>query len=85
MTMKLMKRKATLSGVVTIEDADELLQWFQNKSYTEVDLADLTHLHSAPLQILMSACPKVKSWPKEIGLSLWLQTALDKSSIPQES
>ena len=84
MTMRLLKRRAVLSDSLAIEDAEELQQWFKGKDRTELDMAALNHIHSAPLQVLMAAQPRVIAWPDQLGLSQWLQTCLGDAVIKEE-
>ncbi|WP_028294628.1 hypothetical protein [Oceanobacter kriegii] len=84
MTMRLLKRRAVLSDTLAIEDADELLAWFKDKDRTELDMSALEHIHSAPLQVLMAAQPKVIAWPERLGLSQWLQTCLGNAALKEE-
>lgn len=67
---------ATLTDIVTVEDAEPLLTWLQANPDGELDLAGLTHLHAANLQVLMAAKPKISAWPQDDSLSLWLSRSL---------
>ena len=73
------KNLAVFSDVVSVEDAEALLEWMQKKSAARVDLSACTHLHPANLQVLMAAKSVVSDWPKDIGLASWLGYAL---SVP---
>ena len=84
MTMRLLKRRAILSDTLAIEDADELLDWFKDKDRTELDISALNHIHSAPLQVLIAAQPKIIAWPEQLGLSHWLQTCLGDAASKEE-
>ena len=84
MAMRLLKRRAVLSDHLAIEDAEELLQWFQGKDRAELDVSNLIHIHSAPLQVLIAAQPKVIAWPEQLGLSQWLQSCLGREQSRQE-
>ena len=70
------KNLAVFSDVVSVEDAEALLEWMQKKSAARVDLSACTHLHPANLQVLMAAKPVISSWPKDAGLASWLKPAL---------
>jgi hypothetical protein len=65
-----------LSGVVTVEDAEALLDGLQKKPGTAVDFSACEHLHPASLQVLMAAGAAVVAWPADAGLAMWLQSAL---------
>jgi hypothetical protein len=76
MTIAYKKSLATFSDVVSVEEAETLLEWLQKKTAARVDLAACTHLHPANLQVLMVAKPAVSAWPNDAGLAAWLATAL---------
>ncbi len=65
--------------IVSVEDAEGLLEWLQGRKEPQVDLATCTHLHAANLQVLMAARPAVNAWPAEADLSAWLKAALEKA------
>jgi hypothetical protein len=67
---------ATFSDVVSVEEAEALLEWLQNNSAARVDLSACTHLHPANLQVLMVAKPAISAWPTDAGLATWLTSAL---------
>jgi anti-anti-sigma regulatory factor len=77
MPIEFKKQKLVLQGAVTVEEAESLLEWLQNKPTARADLSACTHLHTANLQVLMAAKTKVASWPTEPDLRVWLQTALN--------
>ena len=70
------KKTAFFETLVTVEDAEDLLQWIQKNPQGKVDLSGCTHLHAANLQVLMAAGCSVIGWPKDANLSAWLQSAL---------
>jgi hypothetical protein len=76
MPIKFIKNKVVFDDIVSVEDAEILLEWLQNKHAVKVDLSACTHLHAANLQVLMAAKTLVASWPKDAGLRSWLETAL---------
>lgn len=65
-----------LADIITVEDAEGLLEWLQNNPKGKVDLSECTHLHAANLQALVAAQPAVAAWPHDANLRLWLQSAL---------
>jgi hypothetical protein len=77
MAHKLMKRRIQLSDHVGIDETDDILQWFRERNKTEVDLAKCLHLHSAILQILISAHPRIVAMPIDTGLHDWLNNSLN--------
>jgi len=68
---------ATFSDVVSVEEAESLLEWLQKEPEARVDLAACTHLHPANLQVLMVAKPAISAWPTDAGLATWLASALE--------
>jgi hypothetical protein len=76
MAIEYKKNHAVFSGVVSVDEAEALLEWLQKKSAARVDLSACTHLHPANLQVLMVAKPVISAWPTDGGLATWLQTAL---------
>jgi len=70
------KNNAVFSDVVSVDDAETLLEWLQTKKSVRVDFSACTHVHPANLQVLMVAKPAVSAWPRDIGLANWLLSAL---------
>jgi hypothetical protein len=76
MGVQFRKKLVCLSGVVTVEDAEALLEGLQKKPGTQVDLAACEFVHPANLQVLMAAGAAVVAWPADAGLAMWLRSAL---------
>jgi hypothetical protein len=76
MPVTLGKSSATLSGVVSVDDAEPLAQWLRDTARPRVRLADCTHLHTAALQALMVAGPAVTSAPTDPFLARWIAPLL---------
>ena len=76
MAIEFKRNLAVLSEVVTVEEAETLLEWLQKKPAAKLDLSACVHLHSANLQVLMAAKPAIQSWPEDAGLRAWLESAL---------
>jgi len=70
------KHRGVFRGVVTVEEAETLLEWLQSEPSAKVDLSPCSHLHTANVQVLMAAKNVVEEWPKDSDLRAWLQTAL---------
>lgn len=70
------KTTARLSGFITVEDAEGLLEWLQAKPRRKVDLSACQHLHTANLQVLMALNPTISAWPEDPSLASWLRGAL---------
>jgi hypothetical protein len=66
------------NGVVVLEETcgvDEalpLLELLQTHLSAQVDMRKCTLLHSATLQVLMAAAPRIATLPEEAFLRLWL-------------
>ena len=76
MTIEYKKKVAVLSDIVSVDEAEGLLEWLHKKPTAKVDLSGCTHLHPANLQVLMAADCRVTHWPQDAGLRSWLETAL---------
>ena len=76
MTIQYKKNQAVFRDVVSVEEAEALLEWLQKKPAARVDLGACSHVHPANLQVLMTAQPTVSAWPTDTGLATWLQSAL---------
>jgi len=77
MPVKYTKNTARLIGTVSVEDAEDLLEWLQTQKKPKVNLSACSHLHAANLQVLMAAKPVISAWPKDAELAAWLKGALD--------
>jgi hypothetical protein len=76
MPIEFKKQTAVFRASVTVEEAEALVEWLQNKPAAKVDLSTCSHLHTANLQVLMAAKTKVAHWPTDPNLRAWLQTAM---------
>jgi hypothetical protein len=76
MSISFKKNIAQLSDVVSVEDAEGLLEWLQKRKNAKIDLSACQHIHAANLQVLMAAKPTISAWPTDAALSRWLQQAL---------
>jgi len=76
MAIQYNKNTAVFSDVVSVDDAETLLEWLQKKKSVRVDFSSCTHVHPANLQVLMVAKPTISAWPTDVGLAGWLQSAL---------
>jgi hypothetical protein len=70
------KNQAIFSGVVSIDDTEELLQWLLKKTSPKINLVDCTHLHPAILQVLMVAQSPVTAWPSDAAFCAWIEPVL---------
>jgi hypothetical protein len=80
MPIEFKKNRVVFRDVVRVDEAEALLEALQKKPAIKVDLAACTHLHTANLQVLMTAKPRIDSWPQDPELRAWLETALIPAS-----
>jgi hypothetical protein len=71
------KHLALFVDVVSVEEAEDLLEWIQKNPKGKADFSRCTHLHAADLQVLMAANIAVAAWPQDEELKTWLLAALD--------
>jgi hypothetical protein len=71
------KNVATFVDVVTVEEAEPLLNWVQERRNAKVNLADCSHMHPANLQVLMASKRQVTAWPSDKDFSSILKAALE--------
>jgi len=76
MPIEFKKTRAVFRDVVSVEEAEGLLEWLQTRPTAKVDLSACSHLHTANLQVLMVAKTAISSWPKDAELRAWLEPAL---------
>jgi hypothetical protein len=80
MPIEFKKNRAIFRDEVSVEEAEGLLEWLQNRPTAKADLSALSHLHTAILQVLMIAKTSISSWPKNAELLAWLEPLL-KSGV----
>lgn len=78
MAIRYLKRTARFDDIVSVEEAEGLLAWLQKGAQHKLDLKACTHLHTANLQVIMAANPKILHWPEDPDLHQWLESALKK-------
>jgi hypothetical protein len=76
MPIEFKKTRAVFRDVVSVEEAEGLLEWLQTKPAAKADLSACSHLHTANLQVLMTARIGISGWPKDVKLRDWLEPAL---------
>jgi hypothetical protein len=76
MPVSLSESTATLTGVVTVEDAEPLAQWLRSSTGLTVLMADCTHLHTAALQALLAGRPTLGSVATDPFLARWVTPLL---------
>ena len=80
MPIEFKRNSAVFHDVVSVEEAEKLLEWLQRKPAAKVDLTRCNHLHTANLQGLMTARPGISHWPENSELRAWLETALNSEA-----
>lgn len=76
MPIEFQKHRIAFQGVVTVEEAESLVEWLQTEPGAQVDLSACSHMHTANLQVLIAGGIAVSSWPRDSTLRAWLETAL---------
>jgi hypothetical protein len=76
MPLKLNKRTAVLTGTVSVEEAGDLAEWFRNTPAAELNLRDCSHLHTAALQAMLAARPRISQNPVDDFLLSWVMPLL---------
>lgn len=76
------RRTATLIGEVGVEEAEPLMCWLRATPNPTVRLDRCTHLHSAVLQTLLAARPRVCGTPSDPFLARWVTPLLAPPSEP---
>ncbi len=72
MSIRYLKKHAALEGVVTVEEAETLMQWLRAQPRPAVHLGRCEHLHAAALQVLLALSPRLVAAPADP----WLAQAL---------
>ena len=76
MPIEFKRNRAVFQDEVGVEEAEGLLEWLQKKPAAKADLVTLSHLHTANLQVLMTAKAGISIWPENAELRAWLEPAL---------
>ena len=76
MPFKFAKNTATAEESCTVEDAMPLLEFLTSHRAARVDLSACANLHTAVLQVLLAAKPKIAAPSREAFLSRWLSQPL---------
>ena len=76
MSIEFKKNLAILGEVVTVEEAEALLDFLQKKPTGKIHLGHCEHLHPSSLQVLMAAKATIHTRPKNLRLKQWVESAL---------
>ena len=60
-----------LTDLVSIEDAEALFNWFLEIKKPKVDLSELSHIHTACLQLLLVFKPELIALPEQEDLKMF--------------
>ena len=72
MPLRLHEQTATLTGAVTVDDAETFTTWLRITTEPSVDLHDCTHLHTAVFQAILAFAPTVIAGPTEPFLARYV-------------
>jgi hypothetical protein len=61
-----------LKGDCPVEDAEPLLQLLQQSPAARLDWGDCTHLHTAVLQVVLAARPKIVTPCGDAWIAQWI-------------
>jgi hypothetical protein len=76
MPIEFKRNRVLFRDEVSVEEAEGLLEWLQKRPTAKVDLSACSQMHTANLQVLMTAKPDITSWPKNAELRAWLEPVL---------
>jgi len=82
MAIEIKKGLALLKGEVTIEEAEELFNYFLKTKKPRVDLSECEYLHTAVLQLLLVFQPELVKLPEKRELKELL--TILKGGAPNE-
>lgn len=74
------KNQLSAGDQLSVEDAESLLEWLLKHPRGQLDLSACEHLHTASLQVLMAARPKIAAWPERQPLADWLTATLTEEA-----
>jgi hypothetical protein len=74
MAIRYLKKHAALEDIVTVEDAETLLEWLKKQTKPAVNLSKCKHLHAAILQVLLVIRPQIVGEVPDPWIALALQS-----------
>lgn len=75
MAIRYLKKHAALEDIVTVEDAETLLDWLKKQPKPAVNLSKCQHMHAAVLQVLLMTRPAINGAIHDRQLEQVLQPA----------
>ena len=82
MPLELGDTTATLTGVVTVDEVEQLAGWLRVTARPKVNLRRCNHLHTGAFQAMLRFRPKVTAAPADAFLSAHVLPLLAGSSGP---
>lgn len=76
MAIQFENNQALFTELVSVEEAETLLEWLQQNPTGEIDLEHCDHLHASVVQVLVCMQAKIAKWPTDQGLKMWLSSGL---------
>jgi len=73
MAIKYKKNKALFRDLVSVEEAEALLEWLQKTKHAIIDFTEASHIHTAVIQVLLAGDITVAAWSKSPQLQQWLK------------
>lgn len=64
MPITIKKKVALFDGLCTVEEAELLLSWLLETKGAQINLRDLSHMHTSIVQVLMYFKPRVSVAPQ---------------------
>jgi hypothetical protein len=77
--LELHDENATLIGVVTVDEVEQLVGWLRSSQRPRVSLSRCNHLHTGALQALLLFRPKISAAPKDAFLAAQVLPLLNGS------
>ena len=77
MPIQYKKREVVFIDVVSVDEAEGLLEWLQGKKAATANLSACSHVHPANLQVLLAAKTRISAWPADLNLASLLRTILE--------
>lgn len=68
--------QARFEDVCTVEEALPLLEFLKSSAGVEVDLSACTYMHTALIQLLLTARPRMTIFPADPVLARWVAPLL---------
>ncbi|NBC49961.1 MAG: hypothetical protein GVY22_18740 [Gammaproteobacteria bacterium] len=78
MGIEIHENTAVIRDILSVEEAEPLLEWLLEHRDGQLDLAQCAHLHAANLQVLMALRPRIITWPDDPALADWLKSAFEE-------